>query len=193
MSPFRADLTVPRPPVSTVILSEGLCPQSKDLRMTDYFIQTNSCKTAEYTRLCGDPSTPPSASLRMTVVCSPRRRRFADAVQTGSRDACPYGSVGDGCSLSHSSLAKFFGGGGAGELSFKKFLPKKTTPHLPSHPLSRELSRGESLEDTVMHHGFRKKCGCFLPYFSLVKVFAEGVRGRSLFQKASSPKKLPLK
>ena len=66
-----------------VILSEGLCPQSKDLRTTAYFIQTNSCKTAECVRLCGDPSTPPSASLRMTVVCSVRRRRFAKGVQAG--------------------------------------------------------------------------------------------------------------
>ena len=29
---FSTDFTVPKPPVSTVILSEGLCPQSKDLR-----------------------------------------------------------------------------------------------------------------------------------------------------------------
>ena len=66
-----------------VILSEGLCPQSKDLRMTAYFIQTNSCKTAECVRLCGDPSTPPSVPLRMTVVCSVQRRRFAKGVQAG--------------------------------------------------------------------------------------------------------------
>ena len=40
-----------------VILSEGLCPQSKDLRTNAYFIQTNSCKTAECVRLCGDSFT----------------------------------------------------------------------------------------------------------------------------------------
>ena len=62
-----------------VILSEGLCPQSKDLRTTAYFIQSNSCKTAECVRLCGDSS----ATLRMTVVCSPHRRRFAKGVQAG--------------------------------------------------------------------------------------------------------------
>ena len=105
-------------------------------------------------------------------------------------------------------LGKSFRGG------FRGKLPRA----LPSHPLSRELSREESLEDTEPQHGLRRKCGfslphssplgkakarrslrtrrkcgSSLPYFSLVKVFAEGVRGRSLFQKASSPKEFPPK
>ena len=33
--------------------------------------------------LCGDPSTPPSVSLRMTVACLPRRRRFAKGDRAG--------------------------------------------------------------------------------------------------------------
>ena len=36
-----------------------------------------------YAFLCGDPSTPPSAPLRMTVVCLPHRRRSVYTVQAG--------------------------------------------------------------------------------------------------------------
>ena len=76
-----------------VILSEGLCPQSKDLRTTAYFIQTNSCKTAECVRLCGDPSTPPSVTLRMTVVCSPHRRRSAKGDRAAGVNPRPMGML----------------------------------------------------------------------------------------------------
>ena len=38
----------------------------------------------------------------------------------------------------------------------------------------------ESLEDTAVHHGFRRKHGCFLPHSSLVKVLEGGLRGKLL-------------
>ena len=126
-------------------------------------------------------------------IALPHRRMFANAVRTGG-ETPPLRVCGDGCFAppkadgegfifgDFSAIFAVFGFAETTALCRRSkvdglTLWRQTCPH---HPLSRELSQRESLEDTAVPQGARRECGCSLPHSSLAKVLEGGLRGKLL-------------